>query len=125
MYRPLDIRWSVSILALLLMPVVIIACQRAVSIDDQDPNLITESEIEDFVFQDISVPVGATVIWTNMDQKAHTVTSGLAPNVSGLWGSLFLEESDKFSYTFTQVGEFHYWCRVHPFMTAVVNVQPQ
>ena len=60
-----------------------------------------------------------------LDKDRRASTSGLAPNVSGLWGSLFLEESDKFSYTFTQVGEFYYWCRVHPFMTAVVNVQPQ
>ena len=95
---------------------------RNVSVDESSQKPVRESEIIDFVFDDITVPVGTTIVWTNMDNKSHTTTSGVPPNVSGIWDSPFLEEGQKFSHTFTEVGEFPYWCRIHPFMTATVKV---
>ena len=100
----------------------LLGCRNA-SVNEGSQNPVRESEIIDFVFEDISVSVGVTVVWTNMDNKAHTTTSGVPPDVSGVWDSPFLKQSQTFSYRFTEVGEFEYWCRVHPFMTATVKVE--
>ena len=90
--------------------------------EKDDQNSVRKSEIIDFILEDITVPVGTTIVWTNEDSNSHTTTSGVPPNVSGIWNSPFLEEGQKFSHTFTKVGEFRYWCRIHPFMTATVTV---
>ncbi len=75
----------------------------------------------------ISVKVGATVTWINKDKNMHTVTSG-APNSvnagelfdSGL--TAFIMPAKTYSHKFTHVGEFPYFCRVHPTMVGMVNV---
>ena len=90
--------------------------------DRANENTVRRSEIIDFLLEDITVPVGTTIVWTNMDSNSHTTTSGVPPNLSGIWNSPFLEEGEKFSHTFTKVGEFRYWCRIHPFMTATIKV---
>ena len=112
----------ISLILLLMVVVTLLGCGNA-SVNEGSQNPVRESEIIDFVFEDISVSVGATVVWTNMDNKAHTTTSGVPPDVSGVWDSPFLKQSQTFSYRFTEVGEFEYWCRVHPFMTATVKVE--
>tara|TARA_B100001013_G_C24380509_1_gene351912 strand:- start:229 stop:579 length:351 start_codon:yes stop_codon:yes gene_type:complete len=115
------VRLTFLILTLLII-VAICGC-RNTPIDKGNLNSVKESEIIDFTLEDISIPVGTTVVWTNIDNKSHTTTSGVPPEVSGIWDSPFLEENQKFSFTFDEVGEFHYWCRVHPFMMARVNVK--
>ena len=112
----------ISLILLLMVVVTLLGCGNA-SVNEGSQNPVRESEIIDFVFEDISVSVGATVVWTNMDNKAHTTTSGVPPDVSGVWDSPFLKQSQTFSYRFTEIGEFEYWCRVHPFMTATVKVE--
>lgn len=76
--------------------------------------------IDQFAFApaDSSVPVGATVTWTN-DQSgvAHTTTSDDA-----VWNSGSLNTGDEFSFTFDEAGTFSYVCSIHPNMTASVTV---
>jgi len=67
----------------------------------------------------LTVPVGTTVIWTNQDSDAHTVTSDRS---GGPLNSKALNTGDTFSFTFTQPGTFKYLCTIHPFMTATVTV---
>ena len=112
----------ISLILLFMVVATLLGCRNA-SVNEGSQNPVRESEIIDFVFEDISVSVGVTVVWTNMDNKAHTTTSGVPPDVSGVWDSPFLKQSQTFSYRFTEVGEFEYWCRVHPFMTATVKVE--
>ena len=112
----------ISLILLFMVVATLLGCRNA-SVNEGSQNPVRESEIIDFVFEDISVSVGVTVVWTNMDNKAHTTTSGVPPDVSGFWDSPFLKQSQTFSYRFTEVGEFEYWCRVHPFMTATVKVE--
>ena len=112
----------ISLILLFMVVATLLGCRNA-SVNEGSQNPVRESEIIDFVFEDISVSVGATVVWTNMDNKAHTTTSGVPPDVSGVWDSPFLKQSQTFSYRFTEVGEFEYWCRIHPFMTATVKVE--
>ena len=112
----------ISLILTFLAIVTLLGC-RNVSVNERSQNPVRESEIIDFTLEDISVPVGTTVVWSNMDNKSHTTTSGVPPNVSEIWDSPFLKQSQTFSFRFTEVGEFDYWCRVHPFMTATVKVE--
>ena len=75
----------------------------------------------------IQVSVGTTVTWTNNDSQPHTVTSGSngqpdnkfnsSPNFTPL-----LNQGQTFSFTFTEEGEYPYYCMLHPNMVGTVNV---
>lgn len=82
--------------------------------------------MENFVFVEdrIEVSVGTTVTWTNADSTRHTVTSGDDDTADGIFDSDDIEASGTSSYTFDEVGEFAYFCDIHPTMTGVVVVTP-
>jgi plastocyanin len=75
----------------------------------------------------IQVSVGTTVTWTNNDSQPHTVTSGSngqpdnkfnsSPNFTPL-----LNPGQTFSFTFTEAGEYPYFCTLHPNMVGTVSV---
>jgi plastocyanin len=75
----------------------------------------------------IQVSVGTTVTWTNNDSQPHTVTSGSngqpdnkfnsSPNFTPL-----LNPGQTFSFTFTQAGNYPYFCTLHPNMVGTVSV---
>jgi plastocyanin len=69
----------------------------------------------------LSVPVGTTVTWTNYDTAPHTVTTSSGPKTIS---SPQLQTGQSFSYTFTAVGTYQYYCAVHPDMKATVTVLP-
>ncbi|HEU4822921.1 MAG TPA: plastocyanin/azurin family copper-binding protein [Nitrososphaeraceae archaeon] len=87
------------------------------------------SSLTDTAFQPnpVQVSVGNTVTWTNNDSQPHTVTSGSngqpdnkfnsSPNFSPL-----LNPGQTFSFTFTQAGDYPYFCMLHPNMVGTVNV---
>jgi plastocyanin len=65
----------------------------------------------------ISIKAGTKVTWINNDSVAHTVTSK-----SGLFGSVTLNPGSSFNFVFNTVGNFDYYCTIHPSMTATVVV---
>ena len=67
----------------------------------------------------LTVSVGDTVKWTNMDTAPHTVTVTSGPVK---FNSGNLAKGQSFSYTFTKAGTYAYYCAVHPDMTAKVTV---
>ncbi|HVY90474.1 MAG TPA: cupredoxin family copper-binding protein [Hyphomonadaceae bacterium] len=77
--------------------------------------------IDNFTFNkaNILVPVGATVTWTNTDDVPHTVVS----IDHKTFHSKALDTDQSFSFTFTQAGEYPYFCSLHPQMTGKVIVQ--
>jgi len=79
-----------------------------------------EVKIDNFSFgpATLTVPVGATVNWTNRDDIPHTVVS-----TDGLFKSKVLDTDEKFSFTFSKPGTFAYFCSIHPKMTGKVVVQ--
>lgn len=81
------------------------------------------SDIWNFVLEDLTVPAGTAITWTNRDVAVHTSTSGVSPVPDGKWdtGLLFLDESS--TIIFNTPGVFPYFCTVHPFMTATVTVR--
>jgi amicyanin len=65
-----------------------------------------------------SVPVGATVTWTNRDDIPHNVVS---PEQK--FKSPVLDTNETFSYTFEVAGTYKYYCSIHPRMTGQVVVR--
>ena len=70
----------------------------------------------------IQVSVGTTVTWTNNDAQPHTVNSGENATPSGLFDSPIMPPVGTFEYTFTEAGEFPYFCILHPNMVGTVSV---
>ena len=97
----------------------------SVPIDTSTPSSSRESDITNFIFENLTISVGTTVTWTNQDRDTHTSTSGEGSKFDGVWDSKFLEQGEQFSTTFSQPGVFPYWCRLHPNMRATVTVEVQ
>jgi plastocyanin len=70
----------------------------------------------------IQVSVGTTVTWTNNDAQPHTVNAGENATPSGLFDSPIMAPQATFEYTFTEAGEFPYFCILHPNMVGTVSV---
>ena len=70
----------------------------------------------------IQVSVGTTVTWTNNDAQPHTVNSGENATPSGLFDSPIMAPQATFEYTYTEAGEFPYFCILHPNMVGTVSV---
>ena len=90
--------------------------------DSPEPSSVLQSDVINFTLENLTIPLGSTVTWTNRYVARHTSTSGISGNKDGIWDSPILEKGQKFSFTFDQPGVFPYWCRVHPFMTATITV---
>jgi plastocyanin len=91
-----------------------------VTASDQPSAANAVVKIDNFVFgpQTLTVPVGATVTWTNVDDIPHTSVS-----TEGVFKSKVLDTDEKFSYTFTKPGSYPYYCTIHPKMTGKIVVQ--
>jgi plastocyanin len=66
----------------------------------------------------IEVRVGDTVTWINDDSSAHTVTS----SNDSIFDSDIMRRGEAFSFTFDNVGEYPYFCTLHPSMVGTVVV---
>ena len=77
-------------------------------------------KIGNFTFspQTITVPVGATITWTNGDDVPHTVVA-----TDGAFRSKPLDTGDSYAFTFKTPGEHAYFCSIHPMMTGKVIVK--
>ena len=78
-----------------------------------------EVHIDNFVFEpaELKIKVGTTVTWTNRDDIPHTIVS------AGKFRSKTLDTDDKFSFTFTNAGDYKYFCSLHPHMTGMIKVE--
>jgi plastocyanin len=74
----------------------------------------------------VTIHPGDTVEWIFYGMMAHTVTAGTENSPSTLFESGSLHEPATFSHTFTSIGTFPYFCRVHTnlAMKGVVKVEP-
>jgi len=74
--------------------------------------------------QTIDVTVGTTVAWDNVDNTVHTVTSGQPPaDANGVFDSEMITAGGGFEFTFTEAGNYDYYCTFHPWMVGTVNVE--
>jgi len=74
----------------------------------------------DFMFAPISmtVSVGTTVTWTNLDDEPHTVVSD-----TGVFRSGAMDTNESYSFKFDKPGTYHYTCSIHPRMVGTIVVQ--
>ena len=86
------------------------------------PALAADAQITiknfDFSPMMVSVPVGGTVVWKNLDGEPHTVVS-----VDGQFRSAALDQDETFSFKFTKPGTYTYLCSIHPKMVAMIMVK--
>ncbi len=73
----------------------------------------------------LEVPAGTTVVWTNGDAIEHSVTNGVPGSPGGAFDSGFFTEGQTWSLTFTEPGEYPYFCRRHESMKGMVKVVPK
>jgi len=73
--------------------------------------------------QNLTIPVGDTVTWTNTDERKHNLAS--IPG-SGTTEELeifsVMEPGAVYSHTFTTPGEYPYFCFIHNQMTGKITV---
>ncbi len=67
---------------------------------------------------ELTVHAGDTVVWTNKDIVAHTVTSK-----AGSFDSKLIPPGGTWKYVARKAGTFSYACTFHPLMTATLKVR--
>jgi plastocyanin len=71
----------------------------------------------------LEIKSGNAVVWENNDDQIHTVQS---QNPDGtpteLFTSSLLQTGDSYEFKFTESGEFHYYCTIHPWRVGVITV---
>jgi plastocyanin len=87
------------------------------------------SSLTDTAYQPnpVQVSVGDTVTWTNDDTQPHTVTSGQNGQPDGRFDSSpnfnpLMTPGQTFEHTFTEAGQYPYYCALHPNMVGTVSV---
>jgi len=77
-------------------------------------------EITKFAFEpkEITVAPGTSITWSNNDEIPHTVNA-----TDKGFHSPAMDTGDRYEHTFTQPGDYAYFCAVHPFMTGIVHVR--
>jgi amicyanin len=95
------------------------ASASATTADAPAPQGGTAVAISDFKFSPatLTVPVGATVTWTNKDEEPHTIAAK-----DGAFHSPGIDTNGSYSFTFSTAGSYDYICSIHPFMTGTVVV---
>ena len=112
--------WIAGVAVPVMIAMILSAGSFSVAANAEPSAAAASVKIDNFVFgpQTLTVPVGATVTWTNSDDIPHTSVS-----TEGVFKSKVLDTDEKFSYTFTKAGTYPYYCTIHPKMTGQVVVQ--
>jgi len=113
--------WVGSFVAVVVIAIALVSAGSPnASASDQPSSPNADVKIDNFSFgpQTVTVPVGATVTWTNRDDTPHTVVS-----TEGVFKSKVRDTDEKFSYTFTKAGTYPYYCSLHPKMIGQIIVQ--
>ena len=74
-----------------------------------------------YIPKEATVDVGGKVIFSNTDTAAHTFTAGTAADgPSGVFDSSLVIAGSSYEWTATTVGDFPYYCMVHPWMNHTI-----
>lgn len=77
-------------------------------------------DIRDFAYApgNVIVAAGSRVRWVNYDSAPHSATAD-----DGSWDTGLLNQDEENTLTFTDSGEYEYYCTVHPSMRARLVVR--
>ena len=90
---------------------------------DQNAPYFWQSEKDGSTTGIVEILIGDTIVWNNADTSFHTVTSGSEENgFDGIFDSKEFAPGKSFTYKFSEIGIFPYYCTLHPWMSGVVNV---
>jgi len=71
----------------------------------------------------VEILVGDTIVWSNADTAFHTVTSGSETDgLDGLFDSKEFAPGKSFTYKFSEIGHYPYYCTLHPWMMGTIIV---
>ena len=90
---------------------VIVRILQGSMIRDDNPNNDYDPKI-------LTVKAGTTILWMNEDRVVHTVTARDRRFNSGN-----MQKGERWSFTFTEPGEYDYYCIPHPWMTGKIIVE--
>lgn len=81
----------------------------------------TNTKLAGYAPSAVTVVIGVnnTVIWSNVDNAPHTVTS----DATGVFDSGNLNANQSFTFTFTKTGTYPYHCTYHSWMHGTINVK--
>jgi plastocyanin len=77
-------------------------------------------KIDNFTFGPTALVVkpGTTVTWINGDDVPHAVVA-----VDSSFRSKVLDTGDRYAFTFAKIGEYAYFCSLHPHMVGKIVVR--
>ena len=82
-----------------------------------------ESTNECYLPSSLEIRVHDTVLWSNNDTAAHTVSSGTPiDGMDGIFDSSLFMSGNTFEFTFDDAGTYPYFCMVHPWMAGEITV---
>lgn len=95
--------------------------------DTRDQFVVSGYDVEivdhEFHPNSINVIVGHKVVWENLGDTLHTVTSGVPEDPEHYFNSGIIKPGEEFHLEFDSLGSFVYYCKFHPdSMTGIVNV---
>jgi len=110
-------------LGLAVVGIVAAACSNDKPAASSTPNADAVT-IQGFLFhpESLSVKAGTTVIWTNHDDIAHTITSGVPGHPTADFASGDKTLGQAFTHAFPTPGTFTYFCSNHNSMRGEVKV---
>jgi plastocyanin len=85
---------------------------------EQPSGTTHDVEIVNFQLPDVTIAVGETIRWTNVDGAAHTSTGR-----NNEWDSGTMPQGSRFAETFATAGTFEYYCTIHPSMVGSITVE--
>lgn len=68
--------------------------------------------------RDLTIDTGASVTWKNSDNVPHNAT-----DVDKAWETETVREDESATLTFSEPGEYEYYCTIHPSMKAKLTVR--
>ena len=76
-----------------------------------------------YLLSSITIQPKEVVLWNNVDDVAHTVTSGSPDEgASGFFDSSIIAGGENYSFKFENKGTFDYFCSLHPWMIGAIIV---
>lgn len=72
---------------------------------------------------EITIFPGDSITWKNADTAFHTITSvSQSGEENGIFDSGFFTAGDSYTRQFNELGDFYYYCSLHPWMNGIVHV---